>query len=45
MQLDLVNYCKRENVPYTEFHDFGDIHKIVKRVVEGDITVQEAAVN
>ncbi|KAK9770209.1 putative HAD-like domain-containing protein [Seiridium cardinale] len=42
---DLVNYCKRQKVPYTEFHDFGDIHNVVKRVVDGEITVQEAAVN
>ncbi|KXJ85510.1 HAD-like domain-containing protein [Microdochium bolleyi] len=40
---DLVNYCVRENVPFTVFHDFGDIHRIVKDVVEGKVSVQEAA--
>ncbi|KAH8681175.1 HAD-like domain-containing protein [Xylariales sp. PMI_506] len=42
---DLVSYCQRENVPYTLFNDFSDIHKVVKKVVDGEITVQEAALN
>ncbi|KAI0132081.1 HAD-like domain-containing protein [Xylariales sp. AK1849] len=42
---DLVTYCIRENVPYTEFHDFSDIHKVVKKVVDGEMTVKDAAVN
>ncbi|KAI0159105.1 HAD-like domain-containing protein [Pestalotiopsis sp. NC0098] len=42
---DLVMYCDREKVPYTVFNDFGDIHKVVKSVVDGEITVQDAAVN
>ncbi|KAI1881334.1 hypothetical protein JX265_000160 [Neoarthrinium moseri] len=42
---DLVQYCIRESVPYTEFHDFGDIHKVVKSVVDGEISVKAAAVN
>lgn len=42
---DLVSYCDREKVPYTVFNDFGDIHKVVKSVVDGEITVQQAAVN
>lgn len=36
---DLVEYCKRENVPYTEFDDFSDIAKVVEDVVEGRTTV------
>ncbi|KAI1815495.1 HAD-like domain-containing protein [Poronia punctata] len=40
---DLVTYCEREKVPFTVFHDFSDIHKIVADVVEGKTTVQEAA--
>ncbi|KAK8060230.1 2-3-diketo-5-methylthio-1-phosphopentane phosphatase [Apiospora sp. TS-2023a] len=40
---DLVMYCERENVPFTVFHSFSDIHKIVQSVVEGKKTVQEAA--
>ncbi|EPE07009.1 diketo-5-methylthio-1-phosphopentane phosphatase [Ophiostoma piceae UAMH 11346] len=41
---DLVAFCDRENVPYTEFNDFGDIAKIVEDIVEGRTTV-EAVVN
>lgn len=40
---DLIMYCEREGVPFTVFHDFADIHKIVKEVVEGKTTVQEVA--
>ncbi|KAI1426502.1 HAD-like domain-containing protein [Xylaria sp. FL1777] len=41
---DLVTYCEKENVPFTVFHDFSDIHKVVADVVEGKISVQQAAV-
>lgn len=40
---DLVTYCQREKVPFTVFHDFNDIHAIVKDVVSGKTTVQEVA--
>jgi 2-hydroxy-3-keto-5-methylthiopentenyl-1-phosphate phosphatase len=40
---DLVRYCEKENVPFTVFHDFGDIQKVVADVVDGKISVQEAA--
>lgn len=40
---DLVTYCETEKVPFTVFHDFSNIHKIVADVVEGRISVQEAA--
>ncbi|KAI1128583.1 HAD-like domain-containing protein [Nemania abortiva] len=40
---DLVTYCEVEKVPFTVFHDFSDIHKIVADVVEGRTTVQQAA--
>ncbi|KAI0966869.1 HAD-like domain-containing protein [Xylaria arbuscula] len=40
---DLVTYCEKENVPFTVFHDFSDIHKVVTAVVEGKISVQQAA--
>ncbi|KAI2771546.1 HAD-like domain-containing protein [Daldinia loculata] len=40
---DLVTYCENEKVPFVTFNDFSDIHKIVADVVEGKITVQEAA--
>ena len=36
---DLVEYCKRENVPYTEFDDFSDIAEVVENIVEGRTTV------
>ncbi|KAI0204893.1 HAD-like domain-containing protein [Astrocystis sublimbata] len=40
---DLVTYCEKEKVPFTVFHDFSEIHKIVQDVVEGKISVQQAA--
>ncbi|KAI0905388.1 HAD-like domain-containing protein [Ustulina deusta] len=40
---DLVTYCEKENVTFTVFHDFSDIHKVVANVVEGKISIQEAA--
>ncbi|KAI1739615.1 HAD-like domain-containing protein [Xylaria scruposa] len=40
---DLVTYCENEKVPFTVFHDFSDIHKIVQDVVEGKMSVQQAA--
>ncbi|KAI0111779.1 HAD-like domain-containing protein [Daldinia grandis] len=40
---DLVTYCENEKVPFVTFNDFSDIHKIVADVVEGKITVKEAA--
>ena len=41
--IDLVDYCEREKVPFTVFHDFSDIQKVVTDVVNGKISVQEAA--
>lgn len=38
---DLITYCKRENIPYTEFNDFEDIFTKVKAVVSGDKTVED----
>lgn len=40
---DLVQYCEREKVPFTVFHDFSDIQKVVADVVDGKISVKEAA--
>lgn len=40
---DLVKYCEREGMPFTVFHDFGDIHAVVQSVVDGKMTVQQAA--
>jgi len=41
--LDLVNYCVRENVPFTLFEDWSIILSKVKEIVEGKVTVQQAA--
>ncbi|KAI1327101.1 HAD-like domain-containing protein [Xylariaceae sp. FL0255] len=41
---DLVTYCEKEKVPFTVFHDFSEIQKVVSDIVDGKITVQEAAV-
>ncbi|GEQ70205.1 hypothetical protein JCM33374_g3881 [Metschnikowia sp. JCM 33374] len=32
---DLITYCKREGIPYTEFNDFADIFSKVKSIVDG----------
>jgi 2-hydroxy-3-keto-5-methylthiopentenyl-1-phosphate phosphatase len=40
---DLVAYCERENVPFTVFSDFSDIQKVVAEVVDGKISVKDAA--
>lgn len=38
-----MTYCEKEHVPFTTFHDFSEIHDTVKRIVEGRLTVKEAA--
>ncbi|KAI0010947.1 HAD-like domain-containing protein [Xylariaceae sp. FL0662B] len=40
---DLVTYCENEKVPFTTFHDFSDIQKVVADVVDGKISVKTAA--
>ncbi|KAK0714527.1 HAD-like domain-containing protein [Lasiosphaeris hirsuta] len=40
---DLVTYCEKENVPFTTFQDFSEIHDTVKDIVEGKINVKDAA--
>lgn len=42
-QLDLVTYCENEEVVFTTFNDFSDIHNTVKEIVAGKLTVKEAA--
>lgn len=32
---DLITYCRREGIPYTEFNDFSDIFRKTKKIVEG----------
>ena len=40
---DLVNYCVRENVPFTLFEDWSIILAKVKEIVGGKTTVQEVS--
>ncbi|KAI1503699.1 HAD-like domain-containing protein [Biscogniauxia marginata] len=40
---DLVTYCENEKVPFAVFNDFSDIQKVVVDVVEGRLSVKEAA--
>lgn len=41
--LDLINYCAKENVPFTVFEDWSSILEKVKELVAGKTTVHEAA--
>ncbi|KAF2752742.1 hypothetical protein EJ05DRAFT_481044 [Pseudovirgaria hyperparasitica] len=40
---DLINYCVREEIPFTVFADFKSIAAKVKEIVEGKVTVKDAA--
>lgn len=40
---DLVTYCEKESVPFTAFDDFSSILSVVKDVVSGKISIQDAA--
>ncbi|KAK4617949.1 Polyol phosphate phosphatase PYP1 [Fulvia fulva] len=40
---DLIRYCVKEDVPFTVFKDWHDIHSVVKKIVAGDISVHDAA--
>ncbi|KAF2129372.1 hypothetical protein P153DRAFT_340160 [Dothidotthia symphoricarpi CBS 119687] len=40
---DLINYCAREDVPFTVFEDWSNILAKCKEIVEGKTTVQQAA--
>ncbi|KAF2279024.1 2-hydroxy-3-keto-5-methylthiopentenyl-1-phosphate phosphatase-like protein [Westerdykella ornata] len=40
---DLITYCVKENVPFTVFEHWGDILDKCKEIVEGRITVKQAA--
>jgi hypothetical protein len=40
---DLINYCARENVPFTVFKDWSDILSKCKAIVEGKTTAEQAA--
>jgi hypothetical protein len=43
IRTDLITYCARENVPFTVFEDWSSILAIVKQIVAGERTVDEAA--
>lgn len=32
---DLITYCRREDIPYTEFNDFAEISAKVKSIIDG----------
>lgn len=40
---DLIQFCVRDNIPFTVFEDWSQIKAKVQEVVEGKVTVQEAA--
>lgn len=40
---DLVSYCVRENVPFTQFEDWSSILSKVKEIVGGKVSVHDAA--
>lgn len=39
---DLSAFCRREGIPHVQFEDFNRALDLVKRVVDGNITVKEA---
>jgi 2-hydroxy-3-keto-5-methylthiopentenyl-1-phosphate phosphatase len=45
IEIDLVTYCEKENVPFTTFRDFGEILKTVKGIVGSEMTVEEVMAN
>jgi len=40
---DLIQYCLRENVPFTQFEDWSSITATVKDIVTGKTTVEKVA--
>jgi 2-hydroxy-3-keto-5-methylthiopentenyl-1-phosphate phosphatase len=42
-RLDLIKYCARENVPFTVFEDWSSILEQVQDIVDGKVTVDQAA--
>jgi 2-hydroxy-3-keto-5-methylthiopentenyl-1-phosphate phosphatase len=43
MALDLITYCENEKVPFRTFENFYDILETVKAIVEGKLSVTDAA--
>jgi 2,3-diketo-5-methylthio-1-phosphopentane phosphatase len=42
---DLIKYCKTENIPYTEFQSYSDIHKGIQSIYEGKKTLAQLKEN
>jgi 2-hydroxy-3-keto-5-methylthiopentenyl-1-phosphate phosphatase len=40
---DLIQYCIKQGVPFTEFEDWKSISAVVKEIVAGKTTVAEVA--
>lgn len=40
---DLIEFCVREDIPFTVFETWKDIHSEVKKIVEGKVSVKDAA--
>lgn len=40
---DLVSYCAKEDAPFTIFEDWSDILTKVRQIVEGKVSVHDAA--
>lgn len=41
--IDLIKWCVREKVPFTQFEDWSTILSTVKDIVEGKTTVKEVS--
>ncbi|KAK1447059.1 2,3-diketo-5-methylthio-1-phosphopentane phosphatase [Colletotrichum melonis] len=41
--IDLVAYCEKEGISFVTFNDFSDILSTVKQIVEGKLSVKDAA--
>ncbi|KAI5868698.1 HAD-like domain-containing protein [Durotheca rogersii] len=41
---DLVTYCEHEKAPFVTFNNFSEIHETVASILDGKISVKEAAV-
>jgi len=42
---DLVDWCRRENIPFTEFGSYADIHRGIQDLVEGKATLEQLREN
>jgi hypothetical protein len=43
--LDLIKYCIRQNIPFTEFEDWSSISATVKDIVSGKVNLKDVAVS